>query len=201
MRLPSIVLGVFSAMALAACGSDSEQASSPDAAATQLEAPAPAADPAGGPASKKGTAVIAANLEQANEIIPGGKEALDAKLAELAGQPVLVNRWASWCPPCRDELPFFSESAQAHASDVAFVGINTQDDSLEAAEGFLSEVPISFPSVEDTSGDVARELGIGNVSPGTAFIDSSGEIAYTRQGAYASREELEADIQRYLLAG
>jgi cytochrome c biogenesis protein CcmG/thiol:disulfide interchange protein DsbE len=200
MRLPAIVLGVFSALALAACGSDSEPASSPDVA-TQLKAPPPAADPAGGPASGKGAAAIAANLEQANQIIPGGQEALDAKLAELAGEPVLVNRWASWCPPCRDELPFFSESARAHASDVAFLGINTQDDSLEAAEGFLSEVPISFPSVEDTSGDVARELGIGNVSPGTAFIDASGEIAYTRQGAYASREELEADIQRYLLAG
>jgi cytochrome c biogenesis protein CcmG/thiol:disulfide interchange protein DsbE len=187
--VPSTML--LLAVALAACGGDSGGDGSEG----------PSRDPAQSSAPTKGVpAPLAQNRAQANEIIDGSTEALDAKLAELRGHPVVVNQWGSWCPPCREEFPFFAESAEAHARDVAFLGIDVQDD-RESAEQFLEEFPVPYPSIEDVEADAARSLGWTQVSPTTWFLDERGEIAYQRLGPYPDRGALEADIKRYLLRG
>jgi thiol-disulfide isomerase/thioredoxin len=143
---------------------------------------------------------LAANAEQANELQDGGREALESKLADLEGHPVVVNQWGSWCPPCRAEFPFFAESAQAHLDDVAFLGVDIQDD-RGAAEDFLAEFPTPYPHVFDQDNEGVTSLGWQGVSPTTWLIDERGEIVHQRPGAYASREDLEADIDRFLLRG
>lgn len=185
---------VFAVLALAAagCGSDS---SGSDPGASTGEVVAIPTEPA--PQDGKVPAVLLRNASEVNAIVPGGQEELDRRLAELRGHPVIVNRWASWCDPCREELPFFNEAARLHKDEVAFVGLNTQDE-IGAAERFLTDYPFPGPSVEDQSGEVAQNLGIGTVSPGTVFIDPQGEIVFTRPGAYATADELEADIRTYL---
>jgi cytochrome c biogenesis protein CcmG, thiol:disulfide interchange protein DsbE len=178
----------IAAVLLAGCGSDSDN-SDADAAS--------GADQGTQPAAKLPDA-LAENRAQANEIIEGGEEALDEKLAELRGHPVVVNQWGSWCPPCREEFPWFADSAEAHAEEVAFLGIDMMDD-LEAARQFLEEYPVPFPSVFDPDAAAIRSLGGGQGSPTTVFLDPNGEVLHVRTGQYASQEELEADIDRYAL--
>jgi thiol-disulfide isomerase/thioredoxin len=143
---------------------------------------------------------LADNAEQGGELQDGGLEALEARLADLDGYPVVVNQWGSWCPPCRAEFPFFAESAQAHLDEVAFVGVDIQDD-RGAAEDFLAEFPTPYPHVFDQDTDGVASLEWQGVSPTTWLIDEQGEIVHQRPGAYASRDELEADIDRFLLRG
>lgn len=175
---------------LAACGGDEpsvapkSRSADPDKLAKGRDLPRP----------------LAANLEQANELIDGGEAALAEKLSDLEGHPVVVNQWGSWCPPCRAEFPFFSESAEAHLDEVAFVGVDIQDD-RGSAEQFLAELPVPYPSIFDPDTEAVDSLGWPGASPTTWLIDEGGEIVFQRPGAYANREQLEADIDRYLLRG
>lgn len=142
---------------------------------------------------------LAENIEQSNQILDGGTEALQDKLSDLRGYPVVVNQWASWCDPCRAEFPWFADSAEQHAKDVAFLGIDMQDE-RGAAEDFLAELPVPYPSIFDEDA-AAITSGGGQVSPTTVFVDEEGEVVNVRPGAYSSQTELEADIDRYLLKG
>jgi thiol-disulfide isomerase/thioredoxin len=143
---------------------------------------------------------LAENAAQAGELQDGGRETLEAKLADLDGHPVVVNQWGSWCPPCRAEFPFFAESAQAHLDDVAFLGVDIQDD-RGAAEDFLADFPTPYPHVFDQDTEAVMSLEWQGVSPTTWLIDEQGKVVHQRPGAYASRDELEADIDRFLLNG
>ena len=186
-----LVLGVV-AVALAACGSS--DGGDGGAAAGATSTPADAAPPA----KEKGVPkALAANRAEAGQILEEGS--LDAKLAELKGHPVVVNQWASWCEPCRAEFPYFGDSANQHADEVAFVGIDMQDD-RGAAEDFLQELPVPYPHIDDPGAAQIASLGGGVVSPTTVFIDAQGEVVSVFQGAYASRDQLEQDIERYLLS-
>jgi len=143
---------------------------------------------------------LAKNVEQAGELQDGGVDALQAKLADLERHPVVVNQWGSWCPPCRAEFPFFASSAQAHLDEVAFLGVDIQDD-RGAAEEFLAEFATPYPHVFDEDTEAVTSLEWQGVSPTTWLIDERGETVHQRPGAYASRAELEADIDRFLLDG
>ena len=183
-----IVLAV-AAVALAACGSSGDGDSSEGVVST-------AADSAPPPKEKGVPKALAANRAEAGQILDEGT--LEAKLAELKGHPIVVNQWASWCDPCRAEFPYFGDSANQHAGEVAFVGIDMQDD-RGAAEDFLKQLPVPYPHIDDPSAAQIASLGGGIVSPTTVFIDEQGEIVNVFQGAYASRDQLEQDIDRYLL--
>lgn len=158
------------------------QGSAPSGAAT--------GDGRGGTAAQ-----IEANLEHGNALID---EPLEAKLAALKGVPVVVNQWASWCPPCRAEFPFFAELAERYRSRVAFLGLNARDDRA-AAEAFLEEHPVNYPSVFDERGEQARSIGAGASWPTTVFFTAGGTAVLVRQGGYGDAAALEADIRRYAL--
>jgi cytochrome c biogenesis protein CcmG/thiol:disulfide interchange protein DsbE len=191
-RLVVATLPLLAAGAIAACGDDDPDGSdAPTGGGTQATATAP---------TKGLPGPLAENASQANELIDGSTDALDAKLDDLRGFPVVVNQWGSWCPPCRDEFPFFADVAEEHAKDVAFVGVDVQED-RGAAEQFLKEFPVPYPSIHDEGADAVRSLGWTQVSPTTWFIDDRGEIVYQRPGPYPDAASLEADLQRYLLDG
>src|SRR6187200_3336231 len=75
---------------------------------------------------------------QANQLLPGGTSAFEQRLADLKGHPVVVNKWASWCGPCRLEFPWFQDLSAKLGKRVAFVGVDS-DDSTAAAKTFLGE--------------------------------------------------------------
>jgi|SRR5215216_6284440 len=140
---------------------------------------------------------LAENVSLGNQLIDEGVPALQDRLAKLRGYPVVVNQWASWCPPCRAEIPLFQKAAQQYQGKVAFLGIDMQD-SRGPAEDFLSELPMPYPSIWDPDSAAISSLGGGQVSPTTALVDERGDVVFTRQGQYPDLPTLRADIRRLL---
>jgi thiol-disulfide isomerase/thioredoxin len=137
---------------------------------------------------------LAALYEQPNTILDKG---FDKRVKALEGHPIVINKWASWCRPCRAEFPIFQQVATERGKEVAFLGVNAGD-KRPAAEKFLGERPLPYPSYEDPDEDIAQELKVAKFFPMTIFIDEEGETAFIKAGEYTSRAELEADIDKYL---
>ena len=145
---------------------------------------------AGSPAS------LARLHSQANDLLGGGRSAFEARIRALRGYPVVVNKWASWCDPCRAEFPFFQRQSIQRGKKIAFIGVNGNDvDS--SAKKFLARFPVSFPSYKDPDLKVSASFNGVAAFPSTAFYDSKGKLAYLRQGGYATEQKLNADIERY----
>jgi thiol-disulfide isomerase/thioredoxin len=128
--------------------------------------------------------------------IPGGPDAFKAKLEKEQGKPVVVNKWASWCPPCRLEFPFFRDQAKKRKGEVAFIGVNAQDNRGDAEE-FLKEEPVPYRHFEDPKLEIAAVFNGVPAFPTTAFYDSKGELAFVHAGGYANEADLAEDIDRY----
>jgi cytochrome c biogenesis protein CcmG/thiol:disulfide interchange protein DsbE len=174
------------AIALGACNSDSGDpgAGNPESQASDYAKALAGAPPA-----------LARVYDQGDAVLDGGKQALDRQLAELRGYPVVVNVWGSWCNPCRAEFPIFQKVAAERGTEVAFLGVDSED-SADAANTFLDELPLPYPSFSDPDGEVKDDLRAFGL-PATAFYDSEGKLAYLKQGPYESDDDLTADIERY----
>jgi|ERR671925_604501 thiol-disulfide isomerase/thioredoxin len=131
----------------------------------------------------------------ANELLDGG--GFQAGLRKLEGHPVVINKWASWCHPCRAEFPIFQQVATERGKEIAFLGLNAAD-KRPAAERFLAERPLPYPSYEDSGEKIASELKAPKYFPMTVFVKPNGKIEFRKAGEYKSVAELEADIDRYL---
>jgi cytochrome c biogenesis protein CcmG/thiol:disulfide interchange protein DsbE len=142
---------------------------------------------------------LAGLYAQPSALLEDGAQAFKARLAELedAGVPVVVNKWASWCAPCRYEAPFFQEAVVRYGERVAFLGLNAADEPAPA-EGFLESFPVAYPSYVDPREALARDIGAGRGFPVTVFLDGQGG-RYVAQGAYATPARLAGDIERYAL--
>ncbi len=97
--------------------------------------------------------------------------AFDDLLAASAGTPLVVNVWASWCDPCRREIPILADAAREHA-DIQFVGIDVLD-TRSGARRFIAEHDVPYPSLFDVPGAVMNDLG-GIGPPLTAFYAADG---------------------------
>ena len=98
-------------------------------------------------------------------------DAFRSLMQALRGTPVVVNLWASWCEPCKVEMPRLAEAATEH-SDVQFLGVDSLD-SREGAEAFIAEFSVPFPSLFDPDGVIRTELGSFGL-PVTVFFDADG---------------------------
>lgn len=104
-----------------------------------------------------------------------------ALLGELEGTPVLVNVWASWCEPCREEAPRLASAHTEFGDRVQFLGLDILDE-RESARRFMREYGWTYPSVFDLPGSVRDSLGLLG-QPVTLFYDGSGELVSTWTGA------------------
>jgi cytochrome c biogenesis protein CcmG, thiol:disulfide interchange protein DsbE len=143
---------------------------------------------------------LAGLYDQANRLLPGGTDAFQRRIAALRGYPVVVNQWASWCGPCREEFPWLQRASARFGTRVAFLGVDSQD-SDDAASTFLGEFPVPYPSYTDPEQDIGRLLEASRGLPDMSYYDRHGNLVFTRQGAYAGQSELLADIHRYALGG
>ncbi len=122
---------------------------------------------------------------------PGGT----VDLAELRG-PAVVNVWASWCGPCRAELPVLAEVARATAGRVAFWGITVLDDSAAAADA-LNTFGVPYPSLVDATG--STRAGLRWVGPPlTLFVRADGSIAHRVPGAIPDAGTLRGLLREHL---
>jgi cytochrome c biogenesis protein CcmG/thiol:disulfide interchange protein DsbE len=133
---------------------------------------------------------------QAAELLDGGLPAFQARLATLEGRPVVVNAWASWCGPCKFEMPYFSRTAVRFGRRVAFVGVNAGDSDGDARK-FLRSHYVPYPSYVDPHDAIAHEVGVRAGLPTTVFYDREGKVAYVHQGQYRDEAALVADVKRY----
>lgn len=141
-------------------------------------------------------APLAALHAQASELLPGSTDTVDARIKALKGHPIVVNKWASWCAPCRAEFPIFQRTSVAFGRKVGFLGVLIQD-KRPSAERFLRQFPLTYPSVDDAGRNIIGELKALGV-PSTAFYDRRGKLAFLHQGVYRNEQDLHRDIQRYL---
>ncbi len=118
-------------------------------------------------------------------------------LPSFRGKPVVLNFWASWCVPCRREMPVFQAVADQFEGRVAFVGVNHQDSRRLALE-LLSETGVRYPSAYDPDGKVANAYRLFGM-PTTVFISPQGSIVERRTGEM-SGPELERAVERLLRA-
>jgi cytochrome c biogenesis protein CcmG/thiol:disulfide interchange protein DsbE len=137
---------------------------------------------------------------QRNQLLGGGTDAFKRRIAGLRGYPVVVNKWASWCGPCRAEFPIFQKAAVQEAKTIAFVGVDSTDND-DDARTFLADFPLSYPSYSDPDLKVARVFNGVGAFPTTAFYDRQGKVAYIHQGPYKSVDDLVRDVRRYTGAG
>jgi cytochrome c biogenesis protein CcmG/thiol:disulfide interchange protein DsbE len=118
-------------------------------------------------------------------------------LESLRGKAVVLNFWASWCGPCKDETPLLQKSWQRwEGKDVVFVGMNVKDFRGDA-RSFVRRFGVTYPNVYDGKGSTVGRYGVTGF-PETYFIDAKGRVVYRIAGPVADAEELDGGIRRAL---
>ena len=176
-RRRRVALAVISALTLAACGGSAPGAdSSGDGVVEQATSP-----------SAPGPAVPSDSMEA----FTGGS----VSLTDYAGTPMVVNFWASWCPPCIAEMPDLEAVHQMADGQVDFVGINTQDTPDRAAE-LAEQTAVTYDLVRDPDGGLFQAFGVFGM-PSTFYVDADGLIVGRHTGLL-TQQALIDDIREHL---
>jgi cytochrome c biogenesis protein CcmG, thiol:disulfide interchange protein DsbE len=121
----------------------------------------------------------------------------DLSLSSLRGKTVVLNFWASYCGPCKDETPLLQQAwTRWRDKDIVFVGIDVKDFRGDARE-FMSRYGVTYPNVHDGKGSTLGRYGVRGL-PETYFVDANGLVRYRIVGAVRDREELDDGIRRAL---
>lgn len=103
------------------------------------------------------------------------------RLAELRGQVVMINFWASWCGPCRQEMPYLDALYQRYnPAGFTLLGVNVEPDP-KSADILLKDIPVSFPILYDTTSKVSKAYGV-DAMPSTVLVDCDGNARYVHRG-------------------
>jgi thiol-disulfide isomerase/thioredoxin len=119
-------------------------------------------------------------------------------LESLKGQVVLVNFWATWCGPCRKEMPLLEQIQRKYAPlGFTMLGINVEEDTRQM-EQFLKDVPVSFPILLDPANGVSKLYDV-SAMPSTVIIDRQGRVRFIHQGYQPGDESKYQDLIRQLV--
>lgn len=106
------------------------------------------------------------------------------KLSDMKGKPVVVNFWASWCPPCKQEMPDFEEAFRKYGNEITFMMVNMTDNGRETeenAKAFIEESGYTFPVYFDFEMSAAYAYRVNSI-PATYFVDADGNLITYAQG-------------------
>ena len=122
----------------------------------------------------------------------------NVRLSELRGQVVLVNFWATWCSPCRQELPLLNKIyTQYRSAGFMLLAVNV-DDNRKDAEAMLKRLELRFPTLFDGNKNVAKLYGV-DTMPATLVIDRDGRVRFVHRGYYDGYERKYEQQVRELL--
>ena len=111
------------------------------------------------------------------------------------GRPLVINLWASWCAPCRKEMPAFDKVAERLGDEVAIVGVTDETD-LDAARSAAADTGVRYPLLVDVDQTLLVDLDVSGL-PGTVFIDDKGQIVGRHLGALTEDELLTEIEERF----
>jgi thiol-disulfide isomerase/thioredoxin len=117
-------------------------------------------------------------------------------LGRAPGVPTVVNLWASWCGPCRQELPLMQQLSDAAGGQVQVIGVVSKD-GVDQAASFAADAGATFPSAFDGDGELMTKIGIQGL-PATYLLDAAGAIVYAKIGVFASYDELRTAVADHL---
>jgi len=116
-------------------------------------------------------------------------------LSNMRGKPVLLNFWATWCGPCRSEMPLLQQVYEEYSSQgLIFVAVNIAENPAQV-ERFMQDNGLTIPVLLDTKAKVASTYNISGI-PTTLFIDKDGIIKDKRIGAFTNKSEIEQGLKR-----
>jgi peroxiredoxin len=119
-------------------------------------------------------------------------------LAQYKGQVVMLNFWASWCGPCRQEMPLLENIyKQYRKSGFTLIGVNVEPDS-KAADKWLEQTPVTFPVIYDKESTVSKSYDVSGM-PSTVIIDRKGNIRVLHRGYKPGDENEYLDSIRKLI--
>ena len=117
-------------------------------------------------------------------------------LGRAPGVPTVVNLWASWCGPCRQELPLMQQLSDAAGGQVQVIGVVSKD-GVDQATSFAADAGATFPSAFDGDGELMTKIGIQGL-PATYLLDADGAVVYAKIGVFASYDELRTAVADHL---
>lgn len=117
-------------------------------------------------------------------------------LADLKGKPVVLNFWATWCGPCKIEMPLFINAYDTYKDRLEMIGVNVQEQA-GPVQAFVGQYGISFPVVLDADGQVSTIYQV-RALPTTIFIDANGTVMAMHRGAILSRPDLQPYLDRIM---
>ena len=119
------------------------------------------------------------------------------ELSALAGKPTVINLWASWCVPCRKELPLLARAHDELGDAVQVIGIDVKDPAPDDAIELARVSGVTYPQLSDPDQKTASALKVVAL-PQTVFVDAQGTIVATERKEFRSYAELTAAIERHL---
>ena len=120
----------------------------------------------------------------------------DVNLADLRG-PMVVNLWAQWCGPCREELPYYQQLHERAGDRVAVLGVDYQDTRPDWALDLLDQTGVTYPSVADPSGALRVPFRVRGL-PGIVFVDEQGEVVAVEYVVIESFDQLTELVDKHL---
>lgn len=147
------------------------------------------------PASDADVPAVPGGLpDQVLPCLGGGRP---VRLAGLRGRPMIINVWAQWCGPCRQEAPFLAALAGARSADLLVLGIDHQDPNPEAALEFARVAGWTYPQIQDRDQVLRSELRV-TALPVTLFVRADGTIAYRNLVPFTSADQIRNLAEQHL---
>jgi peroxiredoxin len=147
------------------------------------------------PAGRARSAVVTMKGHDAPDFVLTDLQGHSLKLSDLRGKAVVLNFWATWCPPCKEEIPWFVELQKRYASQgLQVVGVSMDDGDQKDVEKFVAENSINYPVLLGKE-KVADQYGGIEFLPTTFYIDRNG-VVMDRVFGQPGREEIEQNVKR-----